>query len=237
MKTIQGNKSKVRGGIQPPKRKVELKEASIDDVVMKNRRRPKEEDVSELPERIKVRAEGLHSIVPAAVWRQQPFLWKPTTFVAEDERLNSKIIETEVQDQSLMKFTQDPTLPFIYGVGGNPSDSKAKYFAAYLASLHIQHVGIRSNVLWYPMYEGFPNPIMDLESKPSLIVLTNLTASASNLKISKARDILEKYDSIPRIVVCAGADPMSYLACTLNVEISGIAYFIERMIKQKVEII
>lgn len=189
---------------------------------------------------IKVSAKGpVSSVVPGSVWRQPPFPWRPRPFGLESEKLTDKIIDEEAQEASLRLFMEDPERPLIYSISGNPADTKAKYFAAYLVAAHIKAVGIKANPVWYPIYEGFGNPLMEPkdESSPSLIVLTNLTLNASNMKLSKARDIIEKYDSIPRLIVSAGCDPISFTATKLYCEVNAMAYFAESMVKQRVEIL
>jgi len=45
-----------------------------------------------------------------------------------------------------------------------------------------------------------------------MLVITNVGVDSSQVKLEKLRDILEKYDSIPRIVVVNGVDPVSFFA-------------------------
>lgn len=126
----------------------------------------------------------------------------------------------------------------IYGVAGNPDDSKAKYFAAYLVASHIAHMRGEANVVWAPMYGGFDNPHMDENrASPTMLVLTNLTPNSTNFKLEKTRDLLEKFSDVPRVVVSCGMDPLSFLATRLFVPIHGLAYFSEALVKKNVEII
>lgn len=194
-----------------------------------------------IPNKIEVKQSPIiKSIVPGHVFRQVPFKFAPITFAPESERLNDKFFEPNVQNHSLAVFNKDPTTKMIYGISGNPDDSKAKYFAAYLVQQHIKALGSSAVVVWNPIYGGYQNQLMDRSSdsnSPTLIVLTNLTPLSTNLKLEKARDILEKYTDIPRIVVCAGIDPVSFLATQLFVPIHGLAYFSEPLVKQRIEIL
>lgn len=179
--------------------------------------------------------------IPSHVYRQTPFKFEPVTFVPESTKLNDKFIEAGVQKKSLEMFIENPNLRMIYGVSGNPHDSKAKYFAAYLCSLHYKKVK-NSNIIWYPLYSSFKNNLLDKmingeTAKPTMLVLTNLTPNSTQFRLEKARDLIEYFNDIPRVVVCAGEDPMSFLATRLYVPINGVFYSSESLVKQRVEVI
>lgn len=193
--------------------------------------------------RIEVKPGPSVSRVPGSVWRVGSFKWSPVEFVTESERLNDKFVTSRMQENSLQRFIEDPEAPVIYGVGGNPDDGKAKLFAAFLVNLHVQHLKGKATVEWHTMFNGFDNPLMKIYdpmdgiSDPTMLVLTNLGTSVTNLKLDKTRDLLERFSNIPRVVVVAGEDPMSYLTTRLNVPINSIAYFCESLVKRKVEVI
>jgi hypothetical protein len=196
-------------------------------------------DESELPSKIEVTQKGtVASIVPGSVWRQSAFKWDPKPFATMSDELNEKFIEPSVQDSSLVRFIKKPHQPMIYGVAGNPDDSKAKLFAAYLVDIHCKRLKGDANPWWINLVGGFDNQWLDPQRpRPSMIVLTNLTPQSTNQKLEKARDILETYPDVPRIVVVAGADPLSFLATRLHVAVHGLAYFCEALVKQKIEVI
>lgn len=219
-KTVN-SKSKVRAGPEPKPKLVDL----------------------QFPLKVQVRPTlSISSVVPGSVWRQRPFHYDPKIFIPESDNLHKKIVEVSKQVDGLRMFLSNPSLRMIYGVTGNPDDSKAKYFAAYLVSKHIQALGGRSRVLWVNLYGGFKNTELDEAlsnngTGPTLLVLSNLTKNSTAVKLEKARDLLEAYSNIPRIVVAAGEDPISFLSTRLFVPINGLAYFSEALIKQEVEVI
>ena len=187
--------------------------------------------------RINVKYEHTKGRVPNHVFRVSPFKFKPLSFCTEAEQLNDKIYEADVQLDGLRDFTEDPTQAMIYSVAGNPDDTKAKYFAAYLVRQHLQKVRV-PNVVWNPIYGGFENKLMDDDVQPpTMIVITNLTPLSTNLKLEKTRDLLEKFQNIPRVIVSTGMDPISFAFTRLFVPVHGIAYFCESLIKRKIEVI
>ena len=199
-----------------------------------------------LPSRISVKqSEALRRCVPGHVWATPSFKWDPMPFGLESERLQQeKIIETRVQNDSLSLFMADPQTPLIYGVSGSPDDTKAKLFAAYLLSVHLTRVK-DARIEWATLYGGFDNQTMrkydkengDEARDPTIIVLSNLSPNATSVKLDKARDLLERFQKIPRIVVSAGEDPVSFHATRLFMPLNALAYFSESLLKRRVEII
>lgn len=192
-----------------------------------------------IPNRIEVKQHGpVTHVVPGSVWRVKPFKWNPVTFATESEQLNHKFVEPHKQDQSLMMFLDDPLTPMIMGISGSPDDSKAKYMAAYLVDVHMKHMKGHANPLWATVYGGFDNPYINNDkASPTLVVITNLTPNSTTTKLEKARDIIEYYPDVPRLIVVAGMDPMSFLTCKLHIPVNGLIYLSEGLLKQRVEVI
>jgi len=206
---------------------------------------PVVEAVDDLPTRIAVKqTDSLRRVVPGHVWAIPPFKWEPQPFGLESERLNEKVVEARKQNESLSMFMAEPTLPLIYGVSGAPDDTKAKLFAAYLLAVHLAKVK-DARIEWAVLYGGFDNQIMrkydkengDEERDPTILVISNLTPNATSVKLDKARDLIERFQKIPRIVVSAGEDPISFHSTRLYTPINALAYFSESLLKRRVEII
>lgn len=178
-------------------------------------------------------------LIPGHVFRQGRFKFDPRTFIPEDERLEDTPIIDQVQLDSLQRFKENPATPVYYGVGGSPDDNKAKYFAAYLSYIHYTSVS-NPSVLWQPMYGGFSNPLLEsseYKSAPTMLVLYNLATCATSVKLDKLRDILDKFSDIPRVVVNAGLDPISFASVKLNVPINSMAYFMEKIVRRPNEVV
>lgn len=200
---------------------------------------------TEIPTRIKVDhlAPVLKGVIPGMVWRQPPFAWSPVPFAVESDRLQERIVDERVQNDSLRRFLDDPTDPITYAVAGSPDDMKALYFAAYLANVHQQYMGDRGKVVWRPMYGGFDNKLLtdyDFVSglnNPTMIVLTNMSPTSTNVKLDKVRDLIDHFSRIPIVLVIAGEDPISFAATRLFTPVHSLAYFAERTVKRKMEIV
>jgi len=202
------------------------------------------EDGNDLPRRIAVKRTPHLDIVPGNTWACAPFKWDPQPFALESEKLDqTKIIDPQAQDDSLLSFMKNPELPVIYGVCGNPNEVKARLFAAYLVSLHCRHLGNRAKPIWNVQYGGYENKLLkdysgiDSSYEPSILILSNLAINSTQQKFEKARDLIERFSSIPRILVAAGEDPISFLSSRLYVECNALAYFSESLVRRKVEIL
>ncbi len=179
----------------------------------------------------------LAGIVHGSVWRQNHFVWEPTSFVIESPRLESRIVPASKQLKSLEAFIEKPNRPMIYVVCGSPDDSRAKYFAAYLAYIHKCKYLHRADIYWEAVFGGFENPLLKKDVSPTMLIISNLAENSTAVKIEKAKDLIEKYPNIPRIVVCAGEDPISFAATKLHVPAHGIAYFSSSLSKTVQEVI
>jgi hypothetical protein len=179
----------------------------------------------------------LDGVVHGSIWRQGAFTWEPQAFVLESPKLDGRIIEASVMVESLTNFREHPTVGQTYVVSGNPDDSKAKYFAAYLASIHKERLQHHANIIWENVFGGFDNLLLKKDTDPSLLILSGLAENSTNIKFEKARDLIERWPDIPKIVICAGEDPISFASSKLHVAAHSIAYFPSRIAKTVQEVL
>lgn len=166
----------------------------------------------------------LRSVVPGSVFRQPPFKWTPTPFAVEHEKFDGKFVGENLQKASLKAFVSDPSFKGIFCVAGNPDDMMAKYLAAFLVMKH-QQAFPNSMVKWEQLYGGFENKLIkEPVDGLTMLVISNITPDSTPVKLEKARDLLEHYNNIPRVVVAAGCDPISMLCGKLHVPINGMVY-------------
>jgi hypothetical protein len=188
--------------------------------------------------RIRVKDKSARAgIVHGSVWRQSDFYWEPMSFVLESPKLDSRIIEASAQEESLAEFWAKPNTPMIYVVAGNPDDSKAKYFAAYLASHHKATYQHRADIIWEAIFGGYDNPLLRKEVEPSMLILSNLAENSTAAKIEKAKDLVERFPNIPRVIVVAGTDPVSFAATMLHVPAHGICYISSALVNSVQQVI
>lgn len=122
---------------------------------------------------------------------------------------------------------------YVFAISSTPYDVKAKYLAAYLLGCALDES--RKRQINYPRWhlltgtykDYYRDTDLDADSRPSLLVLSNINTEASNVKLEKLRDILELYSDIPRIVVLSGPEPVSFLQRKLDFKTHGCLYLTE----------
>lgn len=197
-----------------------------------------------LPKQIKVtQTRAIKEVVPGDVWRQKFFAYKPTGFTAKSPELERgeddvpPVFDAKVQKDSLLAFLSDPTLPMTYIVTGD--EGMCEYFAAFLIQAHQERVGGGAVVEWERIYNTYTNRLFktygerpNVNTDPSMIVLSDLSPLSNETALGKARDILSRFSDIPRVVVAAKEDPISFAATRLYAKtINAVAYFQNPLIK------
>lgn len=207
-----------------------------------------EADMSEnstaLPKQIKVtQTREIREVVPGDVWRQKYFPYAPRGFTAQSPQLERgeedvpPPIDAKVQKEGLLAFLNNPTLPMTYIVTGD--ESMCEYFAAFLVQAHMQRLGSNAKVEWDRIYNTYNNHLLKTYGErerenddPTMIVLSNLSPLSSETALGKVRDVLARFSNIPRVVVAAKEDPISFAATRLYVKsVNAIAYFQNPLIK------
>lgn len=146
--------------------------------------------------------------------------------------VKTKIIG-ETKQISMVKSLLDK--PFkgtgVHIVNSFPSDLRAKIFAACVMHKAIEEFnGLdvrkrhgRTLPMWVRVmgYSSVDQVKMIKEAKPSLLIISNVTDEATPHKIERLRDILDCVDSIPKIVVTGGADPVTFFSRKLYYPIAS----------------
>ncbi len=197
-----------------------------------------------LPKQIKVsQTRAIKEVVPGDVWRQKFFAYKPTGFTAQSPELDRgeddlpPLIDAKVQKDGLLAFLNNPSLPMTYIVTGD--EGMAEYFAAFLIQAHMEHAKGGANVEWDRMHNTYTNRLFKTygerpneNTDPTMIVLSDLSPLSSEIALGKTRDVLSRFSSIPRIVIAAKEDPISFAATRLYAKcVNAIAYFQNPLIK------
>jgi hypothetical protein len=107
----------------------------------------------------------------------------------------------------------------IIGIGSMATDDRAKFLAMSFMDSAIEqqrsgsHKG-RLLPVWHRVMGGYQDDLRDekVRRNISMLIIANVGPDSTPQKIEKVRDLLEKYDHIPRIVVVNGADPVSFFA-------------------------
>lgn len=119
----------------------------------------------------------------------------------------------------------------VFVVNSFPTDTRAKMYAASLmaqasiawSDLTAQQRRGRSLPLWVRILgSGDFDQIKTIkDSNPCMLVISNINDESSQHKAERLRDILDVFDNIPRIVVTAGEDPISFMMRRVFYPIDG----------------
>lgn len=174
---------------------------------------------------------SLREVIPGIVWSCRPFKFRPKTFYLDHPQLNkTKFFDKDLQVKSLENW-KNGICSGIYVCTSSPDDLIAKYFAAYLVSLFPKR-----SVVWEELNSVYEKPVEFL-TYPSLIVISGLCVDSSKIRLEKARDIINKYYNIPRIVVAGGADPITFASVYLRTPVNSIFYYCDSTVANTSEVL
>ena len=143
--------------------------------------------------------------------------------------VHSKIVSVQKQIRALESVIDNPIRGrYTVCINSFPSDLLAKQLAAHIFNLAItswnkRHRPGRVLPVWHRVFGGLQDQLRDKNSDevPSLLIISNVNDTSSNYKLEKVRDLLEKYSSIPRIVVTSSKDPITFFATKLHYPINA----------------
>lgn len=140
-------------------------------------------------------------------------------------------ISTKRQVNSIVKLLTNPLrgAPTIC-ISSFPTDLRAKLIACQIMNVAIDQHQARTRKhgqtmpRWHKVYGGYKDELRDKDIQkeresdeyPCMLILTNVLPESTPYKLEKLRDLLEKYDDIPRIVVLGGSDPLTFFATKLQ---------------------
>ena len=175
--------------------------------------------------------------IPGYVWRTPKFVFRPNDYYLEHPRLQNKEIDSFIQLKSLKSFIENSTYPGVYGVGSDPTDGPALYFAAYLAATFLA-LNPRASIKWHSLM-GYKNTLLE-EGAPEhldLLIITNVTEQSSQHRVEMLRDLLVHYADIPRIVVMGGEDPVTFFSTKLHLKLTHLFFNSGSVVKRAIEVL
>lgn len=155
------------------------------------------------------------------------------SFASEMEGLKTRRVTKKQQQQALLRVLERPfSAPYLMAISSSPNDGKAKQLAAFLLqnamrahmSGKFRSTRGRDMPMWHFLTGSFQDKLRDGEDRPSMLILSNLTKDSTNVKFEKCRDILEKYNDIPRIIVMTPDDPLTMVNSRLYMPVNVVLH-------------
>jgi hypothetical protein len=164
--------------------------------------------------------------MPSDVLRQRPFdpRFHTLSIKSDNEGYKARRLAKNTQLESLEAILSNPLRTnYTYLIASNPTDLKATYVAAVIlerAVIALSKTRMpmgKDSPKWHRVYGGFNDVIRadiqkeaDGKANPCLMILSNITTESTPAKLETVRDLLVHYDSVPRIVVVSGSDPITF---------------------------
>ena len=146
-------------------------------------------------------------------------------------------LTTQRQLRNFEKLYDNPLRgSYLFVISSYPTDLRAKNVALSIMARAMDHfykkkrenraLLRRTPPVWHNVMGGFKDKFLDTDSAitPSLLILSNVTDDSTQLKCEKLRDIIVKYDNIPRIVVTCASDPLTFMLGQIKHHVDGAIY-------------
>jgi hypothetical protein len=121
----------------------------------------------------------------------------------------AKQIVEKVQIDHLQKYggTQGP---YTYCISSPVNDGYAKFIGCwwFLKWIEQQQRTSLSRPVWHQIDGGYYDRLRDQKVNCSGLILTGVVKGSSPIKVEKLRDILERYQNIPRVVLTSDENPL-----------------------------
>lgn len=174
--------------------------------------------------------------MPRDILRMRPFNTDQhlISIVSEVEGLKTRRVPKKQQQEALQRVLEKPFgAPYLLAISSMPNDGKAKMLAALIMQQAIRaHIGGKFRgtrgkdlPLWHFVNGSWHDKLRDSQDeKPSMLILSNFTKDSTAAKTEKVRDLLERFNDIPRILLMTPDDPLSTVNRKLFVPVNSVLY-------------
>lgn len=172
-----------------------------------------------------------------------PLIWKaagktklaPVSFCTGiDDGLNKIQYNSEAQEDFLINFNEDPTIPGMYVVCSSPNDEHANVVAAHLMARFISKTTPENLAYWLRMSWGkFDTQVFNTD--PAFIVVSGISPIMSIKRLEFVQEVIDVYAAnIPVIISATGMNPISLAATKLYRKPVAFYYHCSSLVKNEV---
>lgn len=149
----------------------------------------------------------------------------------------AKQIAEKLQLDHLKKYGGLYGQSYTFCVSSPGHDGYAKFIGSwwFLKWMEQQHKTSLARPVWHAIDGGYYDRMRDTKVNCSGLILTGVVRGSSAIKIEKLRDILEKYQNIPKVVLTSDETPLEFFERLRIVLTSGI--MLSTKARRKVETI
>lgn len=139
--------------------------------------------------------------------------------IVTDRQGKNVYVSSKSQQKFYENFKENPFDNLVIGIHSNVNDNEAMSFAALLFKHAVMKETQEGKCYWLNSYESdFIKPNV------GLVVVSNVMPNATQGRLQNIRDILTYYNEIPRIVVVAGIDSISFFDNYLYHPLNAVFY-------------
>lgn len=177
-----------------------------------------------------------HAGVPNLVLlRKEIDLKNAVTYIEATTGKNQKPVNLKRDEQIRMfkRLAKHPLKkPALFCISSNPTDTEAKYAAAFLLSKALEKYREKQKTgetntappRWHVLTGAYQDFYREQKRNVSFLVLTNVLHDSSDVKVEKLRDLVEMYSDIPKVIVTATQDPITFCTEKLRARLTGAMY-------------
>ena len=154
----------------------------------------------------------------------------------------TKLIRSSAQLSVYEKTLKQISRPYLYVIGGKTDNEMSKAVALSLMDKYLNKC-IKNNEkaktmdekmrlpIWHTLYSNLYDKLRDSKDwitnlgLPGFLVIETLYENGGSVKLDKTRDLLAMFSDIPRVVLVAGIDPISFCRSTLYCQPNKVMYF------------
>jgi hypothetical protein len=146
----------------------------------------------------------------------------------------TRTISAQKQLNYLAKTLKDPFASnYVFSISGESNDALPLQIALQIFNTAIDLSQVGKRPFWHMVTGGTKDSLRDsselmqlqMGGTPSLLVISNLASNSTMMKVEKVHDLINMFSSIPRILIIAGENPISYCSRTLHISVNRVLYF------------
>jgi len=175
--------------------------------------------------------------LPESTFRLGEIKYAPKSFAVggPSSRMRERTFTRETQDQSLIGFLRQPSQAIVYGVSSQSDHAHSLLVTAWLAQEFMRLTHASNRVVWLRGHQlSNPPPIPEATR---LLVISGLTPNTPKFVLDKVCNLLDKMDTIPRIVSITGEDPITFFALSLYYRVDRVYFHAGDNVSREVEIL
>lgn len=167
-------------------------------------------------------------VPPAVLFAQHPEdITRHINLIEVPKDTGSTVVDKKKQVAAVESFQRTicskriNNAPFLL-IASRSFDFVAMQYALAIIGHLVSNAG--HSFYWHSLYGNTRDKLRDTEGTPPelkdchLLVLSNLAENSTAMKTEKARDLLNMYSNIPRILTVGGVDPVQYAKHQLHVK-------------------